>query len=688
MAGVKQFAIETVFKIIDRMSGPMRSMGMVAGQFTRQLGVDWRNAQLSAKQFLGNIGPQFQQKMRMAATVGFMALAAGVGLATAEFIKFDTAITQAGAKFSDIKKSPELFTKSLQELRNTARQIGATTQFSAVEAGQGLDFLAMAGYTSKQAIAMLPGVLDLATVAGMDLGRATDIASDALGAFGLAAKDDAQIKANLARINDVFAKTITTSNTNLEMLFDSVRKGGTVFATAGVDVEMFATLTGTLANSGLKATEAGTGLRNMMLRLAKTTPEADRALKKLGVTVSKDGNFRNMIDIIADFQKGLQKLGTKERMKYLGQIFGVKTITSASVLINQNIDSLREYEKQIRASGGASQEMAGVIRGSLGNQLKVLQSTLLETGFQFLEGFEKPGRSGIETLTEAIRGFDPKPIAQGIMTAASAVSEFWKAIKPVAPTVLVLIGIWKLYKGVLFAAAVVQAIFNATLAANPIGLTIAAVFLLIAAITLLVIHWEKLNSLMDEWPKLGALILGVAQVVIGPFAQIVGIVRLFGHSWRKVVNSSLDDFERVTDFFDGIESYFDSLPTGMGVFEKWLFRIATAATKALNPLTGLWDAAKWLLSGEQDKRELMEKQRKFEAVQDKAAANWAEGGPQALKALMPLPGSPEAAAAEKMSSTLQETIHRGFLNISLDKGLEAQTDGLPPGVVLQPSGGA
>ncbi|HEC61161.1 MAG TPA: phage tail tape measure protein [bacterium] len=328
-----KFTISTTFKAHDRMTKTVKGMNQVVGR----LGV----------------------LTKRVAKVGIIAFGVALGLVTREFVNFDQAITSSSAKFGDLNLATAKGQKQLKELGRIARDVGAATQFSATEAAQGLDYLAMAGFNVEQAIAGLPRVIDLATVGKIDLARATDISSDALGAFNMMVKDSSQLQTNMTRINDVMAKTITSSNTDLEQLFETIKKGAPAFTMAGQSIESFNALAGAMANAGIKGTDAGTSLKNVMLRLAQPAGEAGKILKELGVrTADSSGNFRDVIDILADFEKGLKGMGTEQRTAALKTIFGQRTITGISVLLATGSDALREYRKSLEESTGAAAKMA------------------------------------------------------------------------------------------------------------------------------------------------------------------------------------------------------------------------------------------------------------------------------------------------------------------------------------------
>jgi TP901 family phage tail tape measure protein len=356
----------------------------------------------------------------------------GLSFVKDEFISFDQAITAAGAKFGDAFKRG---TKGAEELRKVTRGIGAETEFSATEAAEGLDFLAMAGFNAAQSMALLPGVVDLATSTQQDLARSTDIASDALGAFGLMTKDSAQLTTNFNRILDVMSKTTTTANTDMEALFEAVKKGAPTFTSAGQSVETFNALVGTMANSGIKGSEAGTQLRNMMLRLGSPTKQAQSVLNKLNITTKdSDGNFRDAIDILGDFQKATKDMGTAQKTAALSTVFGARTVNGINVLLKEGADSLREYRTQLEGAGGSSKELAEEMRKSLGNSLAKIKSALIELGFKFFDVFGDKitmALAGISKLIDKLNslfGANQKIIAQGFDKTFGFIAEKIKIV--------------------------------------------------------------------------------------------------------------------------------------------------------------------------------------------------------------------------------------------------------------------
>jgi TP901 family phage tail tape measure protein len=523
------FAVVTVFSGKDRVTQAFKRMGKGADAFGDKTTAAFRKASKSGSSFGGVL------KGILAASViqrGAAAIQQGIGAATTEFIGFDQAITSATAKFKDLNTATTVGQRTLMRLKKTARDVGATTQFSAAQAAGGLDFLAMAGFTAEQSIATLPGVVDLATVANVDLARATDIASDSLGAFGMMTKNTAQLQKNFTRINDVMAATMTSANTDMETLFEAVKKGGPTFTSTGQRIETFSALIGIMANAGVKGEESGTQLRNVMLRLADPTKEATGVLKKLGiVTQDQNGNFRDIVDILADFEKGLKGMGNQQRAAALSTIFGVRAVTGINLLLQEGTGTIRKFRSELDRAGGSSQRMADIMRQSLQNRLLSLRSAAIEFGFKIFEAFEKRGAKGIDSLTDAIRRLDPKPLISAIETSIKVFGTLLGILRDYGPALKVIVGGMIAYNAalkiaaliqfvsVLRTAAVAQGILNAVMMANPIGLIIGGVTLLIAVVVMLYKHWDTV-----VWGfTIGAKAIGQAFVIAGKLIKLMFI---------------------------------------------------------------------------------------------------------------------------------------------------------------------
>lgn len=437
------------------------------------------------------------------ATVGLAGATLFAGLATREFISLENSVINAGAKFKDLDVTSVNYNDSLKELTKSARDVGAVTEYTATDAAGALDKFAMAGLSSKTSMSLLMGTTNLATNSGLDLTTAVDIATDSLGAFGITAKmtgdsvKDAIIaEQGLNRISDVFSKTTTLSNTSLTELFETAKKAAPIFTSTGQSMETFGALTGVLANSGLKAEASGVNLRNIMLSLAKATPEAQKELERLHVQVSDShGNFRDIVDILGDFETGLNGMGNAQRANALSTIFGKRSVAGLNILLQEGTGKINTFRDSLLDASGASKIMADSIRKSLDNQIKVLNSSLIEFGLKIVDAFAGDGKKGLEGLIEKVQNLDPKPFIEFTKVAVKTISWLatqWKSLVILAATIKTV----SLAMGIL---TIASQLFGFALLATPVGWIIGAIALLTMGITSLALNWDIVTESVTKF---------------------------------------------------------------------------------------------------------------------------------------------------------------------------------------------
>jgi TP901 family phage tail tape measure protein len=452
---------------------------------------------------------------------GFSMMEMGVRAVGQEVVDLDQSLQAASAKFGgSVKRGTDAF----DQMEAQARKVGATTEFTAAEAAKGLDFLAMAGFDYGQAMKAIVPLTDLATAAQMDLARASDIASDALGAFGLSMDPD-EIETSMNRVNDVFAQTVTSSNTTMETLFETMQQAGPAVKTAGGELETFAALAGKLGSAGIKGSIAGTNLKNMFLRLAAPVGKSAKLLKKLRVeTVGENGNMRDMIDIIGDLNAATENMGTAQRAAALDTLFGKRAISGASVLLDIGKDKLKEYRKELENAQGASKEMAGEMRKGLGVQLKVLQSTLTEKGldlFTQMMGEEDPAEA-IAKITDEIRKFDVGPLARDMRELFGIMKEGAKFLWENRDAIMSIGKAWMIWKATGVLSGLGQGAVNVGNMATNMG---------------------KLGtSVQSATGLVGGLKMAIQN--IGPLIAAFGGGYAAGTALYEIVDSRLDKLER------------------------------------------------------------------------------------------------------------------------------------------------
>jgi len=544
------YAVSTAFTARDQVTKAFDRMSARAGNFGNRARSSFKSASSGALSFKKIVGGILTAG---AVQRGVMALRQGVGEVVTEFIDFDQAVTSAAAKFPErIRRG----TKAFDELAEAARKVGAETQFTAAEAARGLNFLAMAGFTSEQAIALLPKTVDLATVAEMDLSRATDIASDALGAFGLMTNDTAQLTKNLSRVNDVFAKTITTANVNMEDLYESMKDAGPVLTATGGSLEDFAAMAGLIGSAGIKGSKAGTTLKNAFLNLAAPTKQMINKMKSLRVEAIDPltKNLKDPVTILGDLAKATEGMGTAQRAAALNTIFGKRAIAGMATLLDLGGEKIDAYRQKMIDAGGSASEMAEDMRKSLGNRLEALKSSAIEVGFKFIDAFKDKAPGAIDAAIEAVRKFDVKNVIDDIQAFWSWLNDqlipTLKDLSPiiagitagfiafkVAMTAVAIMeavaGFMALTKGIM-AASASMSVLNALFLANPIGVIVVAVGALVAGIVLLIKHWDWVKQVVSEAADFWVEKIGAMFSVLWDGVKNIGAV--FGRLFEKLWN--------------------------------------------------------------------------------------------------------------------------------------------------------
>ena len=575
---MSSFAVRTIFTARDKVSKAFKKMGRGAKRFGDTTSRSFNKASRSGSRFRdvmkGIIGANLIGR-------GFSLAARGVRSLVTEFSDMDDAIFAASAKFADINPLIAEGQKKMDGLRKAARDVAGMSEFTPAAAAKGLDFLALAGFNSVQALTALPRIVDFATASQADLARASDIATDAVGAFGLRTKDAAQLEKNLIRTTDALTLVMGRTNTPIEDLFESIKKGAAVFTTAGQSLETFTSLVGVMADAGVKGSESGTALRNAILSLVKPVPEAAKVLGTLGVKIAKkNGDMRDFIDILADLEVGLATLGKKDRLAALKTIFEKRGTTGIAVLLERGTTSLREWRKQVEAAGGSTKLWAEIMRLSFGKKMDILVSALLEKGLQVADAFGKKSKDGIGRFTEAIREMNVKPIIRFLTDLVTIVKNLVRSLEPAAKVLgpiisVALIAITKTLKFLsplmggfiatvitltiaLKAWALAQTIINVLLTANLVGVIIVGIGFLIGLIVALVQNWEWVKGVMvSVWDGAVLAIKIFASVAIKTmksiFSVVIKIVKaiagFFGLDTSLIVAAEnvLNDFERGLD---------------------------------------------------------------------------------------------------------------------------------------------
>lgn len=339
------------------------------------------NLQAQANVALGNIAADMIGKLSStAAQIPQQVIAVGSG--------FEASMSQVAATMG-ITAAAEEF----EILSAAAKEMGETTKFSASQAGEALNYLALAGYDAEKAVSALPTVLNVAAAGGMELASASDMITDAMSALGLETSQ-------MSTFADQLAVTAQKSNTSVSQLGEAILTvGGTAKTLSGGVVEMNTAL-GILADNGIKGSEGGTMLRNVILSLSAPTSTAAAALSELGVTAfDASGAMRPLQDTFADLDTALSTLSEQERTAALSNIFNKVDLKGVNALLGTSAERFDELSGYISNCAGAAEQMAATMDDNLQGDLTIMQSALEGLGIAAYEKFQEPFREAVQEVT-------------------------------------------------------------------------------------------------------------------------------------------------------------------------------------------------------------------------------------------------------------------------------------------------
>lgn len=355
----------------------------------------------------GGIGSALKGGLKVAGA----ALAAG-GAAVTAFAKssvdagsqFDSAMAQVAATSgksmdeltAEVGTTSTAYGDFTGNLRDFAQFLGSETSFSATQAAEALNYMALAGYDAQQSMNMLPTVLDLAAAGGIDLAYASDMVTDAQSALGLTAEETAEMV-------DKMALTSSKTNTSVSQLGEAILQIGATARSAKGGTTELSTVLGVLADNGIKGAEGGTHLRNIIMSLQNPTKDGVAALEALGVSVyDADGNMRSMVDIVADMQKGLGGMDQASRDAMINGIFNKTDAAAVNALLNTTQDRFATLTGQIDNATGAAQRMAATQLDNLAGDTTLFQSALEGAKIAISDGLTPTLRNFVQFGTTAV----------------------------------------------------------------------------------------------------------------------------------------------------------------------------------------------------------------------------------------------------------------------------------------------
>ena len=284
----------------------------------------------------------------------------------------------------------------LEKLTDKAKEMGAKTKFSATEAASAFEYMAMAGWKTEDMLNGIEGIMNLAAASGEDLATTSDIVTDALTAFGMSASDS-------GRFADVLAAASSNANTNVGMMGETFKYVAPVAGALGFSVEDTAVAIGLMANSGIKASQAGTSLRSIMSRLAKPTDDVQIAMDALGISLTdSNGNMKSLNEVMGDLRKGFANLSEAEKASMAATIGGQEAMSGLLAIVNASDEDFRSLQNAINNADGAAEAMAGTMQNNLKGSLTILGSALEGFGIQVYERLQTPLKKAVDEGTENV----------------------------------------------------------------------------------------------------------------------------------------------------------------------------------------------------------------------------------------------------------------------------------------------
>ena len=322
-------------------------------------------------------------------TKGFSMLADGIKSAISTNMQFE-------ATMSEVQAISGATAADFERLQKTAQEYGATTAFTASEAGEALKYMALAGWDAQQSIDALGGVLNLAAASGMDLGAASDAVTDYLSAFGMEASQAGYMA-------DLMAYAQANANTSAAQLADAYGNCAASMHAAGQDIETTTAMLMALSNQGIKGSEAGTQMAAVMRDLTQKMDDGKIMIGDTAVSVmDAQGNFRDLNDILVDVGAAVDGLGTAEASAALMTTFTARSVKAIQTLLNEGMTGVNAYEEALRGSEGTAERQAKTMLDNLQGDVKLLQSAIESLQIAAGESMNGMARGVVQDLTGMI----------------------------------------------------------------------------------------------------------------------------------------------------------------------------------------------------------------------------------------------------------------------------------------------
>ena len=468
----------------------------------------------------------------------------------------------------------------LDKLRGKAREMGAKTKFSASEAAQGMQYMAMAGWKTQDMMDGLEGIMNLAAASGEDLASTSDIVTDALTAFGLSAKDS-------SHFSDILAAASSNANTNVSMMGETFKYAAPVLGSLGYTAEDAALAIGLMANAGIKSSQAGTALRGAITNLAKPTDTVAAAMDKYGISLTdSSGKMLSLRELMEQLRQKLGGLSEAEQAQAAAALFGKEAMSGMLAIINGSDKDFEKLAGAIDNCDGSSEKMANTMNDNLQGQITILMSQLQELAISFGEILMPKIRdivTHIQNFVDKLNAMD-----EGQKETILRIGMFVAALAPM------LMGLGKV---ITFSANVSRAL--GTLSAGLV----------------------KAGGFSGVFTKALGLITSPAAIVVGAIAAITAVIIHLWNTNEDFRNTITAIWQKIKDAFtifaagiserlsalgitfsdvtSAIKTIWDGFCNLLApVMEAAFNTIAIALQTAFNVILGIWDVFSAVFSGD------------------------------------------------------------------------------------------
>ena len=540
----------------------------------------------------------------------------GVGVAAVKTAAdFDSAMSQVAAVSGATGKD-------FDALRNKAREMGAKTKFSATEAAEAMNYMAMAGWKTEDMLDGIEGVMNLAAASGEDLAATSDIVTDALTAFGLSAKDSGHFA-------DILAAASSNANTNVSMMGETFKYCAPIAGALGFSAEDTAEAIGLMANAGIKSSQAGTALRTIMNNLAGDVKISGKAIGDVTIaTTNADGSMRDLSDILADCRSAFGNLTESEKAQAAESLVGKNAMSGFLALMNAGQGDIDKLSSAIDNCDGSAEKMAMTMQDNLAGQLTILKSQLQELAISFGDILMPAIRSIVSNLqgfVDKLNGMD-EGTKRTIVTIALLVASIGPLLVIIGTAIskigVAMQGFVKLANGISKLKIAIQGgtgvLGKLGAALGGISAPVLAVVAVIAVLVAAFVHLWKTNegfrdAIIGTWNRIKDTISGFCQGIVDrlnalgfQFTDIVdvlktvwdGFCQVLAPIFEGVFNNIANILSTVTGVITGILDVFIGIFTGnwsqawngvKDIFSSIWNGISSFFTNILNVIKGVAD---------------------------------------------------------------------------------------------------